>query len=205
MNISAVPSTATRLLAAARTLFVERGYHATRPQDISRMAGVGHGTFYSHFSDKQACFLAFAEAARRDLEAFLRARAIGQRGGDAQLRALLGGLLDYAAANPGVLGTAMSDLSVIAADDAPARSLLDRWATRFAENVRRADGLRDGYDPDLVAHLIVGVIRGAMHVQRPRATIIDNATHFLLHALRPDGAPDLDLLFFNHGQDNAGF
>ena len=205
MNISAVPSTASRLLAAARSLFVARGYHATRPQDIARLAGVGHGTFYSHFADKQACFLAFAEAARLELEAFLRARAMGQRGGDAQLRALLGGLLDYAAANPGVLGAAMSDLSVIVADDAPARSLLDRWATRFADNLRRADGLREGYDPDLVAHLIVGVIRGAMHVQRPAASIIDNATRFLLHALRPDGALDFDLLFFNHGQDNAGF
>lgn len=205
MNVSALPSTATRLLSAARTLFVERGYHATRPQDIARLAGVGHGTFYSHFADKQACFLAFAEAARLELEAHLRARAAGQAGGEAQLRALLGGLLDYAAANPGVLGTAMSDLSVIAAGDAPPRSLLDRWAARFADNLRRADGLRDGYDPDLVAHLVVGVIRGAMHSGQAPQAIIDQATRFLSHAVRPDGAPDRDLLFFNHGQDNEGF
>lgn len=205
MNVSLVPSTATRLLAAARTLFVERGYHATRPQDIARLAGVGHGTFYSHFTDKQACFLAFAEAARLDLEANLRTRAIGQRGAAAQLRALLAGLFDYATANPGVLGTAMSDLSVIAAGDAPPRTLLDRWAGRFADNLRRADAIRDGYHPDVAAHLVVGVIRGAMQSGQARAIVIEQATQFLLHALRPDGAPDLDLLFFNHGQDNAGF
>ena len=39
-------STRERLLAAARTLFVSRGYHLTRPQDVSRLAGVGYGTFY---------------------------------------------------------------------------------------------------------------------------------------------------------------
>lgn len=205
MNISALPSTVTRLLTAARSLFVARGYHATRPQDIARLAGVGHGTFYSHFADKQACFLAFAEAARLELEAHLRSRAAGQRGGQAQLRALLGGLFSYAQANPGLLGTALSDLSVIAAGDAPPRSLLERWAGRFADNLRRADGLRDGYDPDLVAHLVVGVIRGAMQSGQAPGAMIDQATQFLLHALRRDGAADDDLLFFNHGQDNAGF
>ncbi len=205
MNVSALPSTATRLLRAARILFVERGYHATRPQDIARLAGVGHGSFYSHFTDKQACFLAFAEAARLELEAHLRARTVLQHGGAAQLRALLGGLLSYAAANPGVLGTAMSDLSVIAAADAPPRSLLARWAAHFAENLRRANGIRPDYDAVLVAHLMVGVIRGAMQSGQAPDAIIDQATRFLLHALRPDGAPDDDLLFFNHGQDNAGF
>jgi AcrR family transcriptional regulator len=44
---------------SARKLFVERGYHATRPQDIAREAGLGHGTFYLHYRDKRACFHAF--------------------------------------------------------------------------------------------------------------------------------------------------
>src|SRR5437868_1412368 len=50
-----------RLLAAARQLFITRGYHATRPQDISKAAALGHGTFYLHFKDKRACFLAFVD------------------------------------------------------------------------------------------------------------------------------------------------
>jgi AcrR family transcriptional regulator len=53
-----------RLLAAARQLFVARGYHETRPQDISKAAGLGHGTFYLHFKDKRECFLAFVDEAR---------------------------------------------------------------------------------------------------------------------------------------------
>ena len=45
--------TLDRLRLAARELFVELGYHETRPQDIARRASVANGTFYLHFADKQ--------------------------------------------------------------------------------------------------------------------------------------------------------
>src|ERR1700761_8872272 len=65
------PESLARLKAAARKLFVERGYHATRPQDIAREAGLGHGTFYLHYPDKRACFMAFVEEARQEINAHL--------------------------------------------------------------------------------------------------------------------------------------
>src|ERR1700758_5102955 len=103
-----------RLLDAARQLFIERGYHATRPQDIARAADLGHGTFYLHFADKRECFLAFAEAARAELADYAGKRLVGVTGVEPQLRALLEALIDYADENPGVLKAAMTDLSVIA-------------------------------------------------------------------------------------------
>src|SRR5580693_8587013 len=68
------PESLAKIKKAARKLFVERGYHATRPQDIAREAGLGHGTFYLHYPDKRACFLAFVDDAREELDAYLRAR-----------------------------------------------------------------------------------------------------------------------------------
>src|SRR5579871_3539678 len=65
------PESLSKIKAAARKLFVERGYHATRPQDIAREAGLGHGTFYLHYPDKRACFLAFVEEARQELDVHL--------------------------------------------------------------------------------------------------------------------------------------
>src|SRR5476651_1753238 len=65
------PESLAKLKRAARKLFVERGYHATRPQDIAREAGLGYGTFYLHYPDKRACFLAFVEDARQELNALL--------------------------------------------------------------------------------------------------------------------------------------
>ena len=44
------------LLAAALELFVERGYAATRLDDIASRAGVSKGTLYLYFSNKHELF-----------------------------------------------------------------------------------------------------------------------------------------------------
>lgn len=49
------------LLAAARTLFAERGYHNTTAKDIARRAGVAVGTFYRYFTDKRQILLAILQ------------------------------------------------------------------------------------------------------------------------------------------------
>lgn len=43
-----------RLLAAATKLFLKDGYDATSPQAIYAESGVGQGSFYHHFSNKDA-------------------------------------------------------------------------------------------------------------------------------------------------------
>jgi AcrR family transcriptional regulator len=44
------------LLAAARTLFAEKGYHETTVDDITRTANVAKGTFYLYFSEKREIY-----------------------------------------------------------------------------------------------------------------------------------------------------
>jgi AcrR family transcriptional regulator len=41
------------LLASARGVFVEHGYHATRVDDLVEAAGVSHGAFYRYFRNKE--------------------------------------------------------------------------------------------------------------------------------------------------------
>src|SRR5262245_38171609 len=118
-------TTRERLLTAARSLFVARGYHLTRPQDIARLAGLGHGTFYLYFPDKKACFLAFVAAAREELEQFMQPRLAGADRLDTFFAAMIGGMLDYAAANPGVLRAALADNSAITAQESA--DLPEHW------------------------------------------------------------------------------
>lgn len=183
-----------RLLAAARQLFIERGYHATRPQDIARAADVGYGTFYLHFTDKRDCFLAFAEAARAELAAVVAARLVGIDGVEPQLRVLLEALLDYAERNPGVLKAAMTDVSVIASDGPSGASLVDRWAAEWAVQIRagaRVGAIHADYDAEVVGHAIVGLIRGAAASGRHRrAELIDTVARFLARALVPQDAAE---------------
>src|SRR5476649_1755041 len=102
------PDSLNRLKASARKLFVERGYHATRPQDIAREAGLGHGTFYLHYPDKRACFLAFVEDARAELDEYLRERVTPGQGFEQTIAGTLNAVFDYGEAHPGVLGAAMT-------------------------------------------------------------------------------------------------
>src|SRR5246127_2145164 len=44
------------IVAAALDEFVARGFTATRLDDVAKRAGVGKGTIYLHFKDKEALF-----------------------------------------------------------------------------------------------------------------------------------------------------
>ena len=49
------------LLAAALELFVDKGYAATRLDDVAARAGVAKGTLYLYFDNKDALFRAVVE------------------------------------------------------------------------------------------------------------------------------------------------
>jgi AcrR family transcriptional regulator len=52
--------TRKRLLDAATVVFSDKGYHATRVDDIVRRARTSHGTFYLYFANKEDLFHALA-------------------------------------------------------------------------------------------------------------------------------------------------
>ena len=97
------PESLARLKQAARKLFVERGYDATRPQDIAREAGLGHVTFYLHYPDKRACFLSFVEDARLELDSHVGAQRSPGQSLEQRIAATLNAIYDYSDYHPGVL------------------------------------------------------------------------------------------------------
>lgn len=61
-------ATRAALIAAARTLFVDKGYFNTGTEEIVTAAGVGtRGALYHHFADKRALFRAVFERVEEDL------------------------------------------------------------------------------------------------------------------------------------------
>ena len=183
-----------RLLAAARKLFVSRGFHATRPQDISKEAGLGHGTFYLHFKDKRECFLAFVEDARAEIDAAVVARAADAKSLSQFVEAVLTAIYDYAEEHEGVLVTALSDDAVIASgsDVAEEDTLLHRWGALWAEllKAQSKEGLvAKDLDFALLGQAIVGAIHQASSFSykrgRSRNALVKTLTQFIVRGLSP--------------------
>ncbi|MEQ9519488.1 MAG: TetR/AcrR family transcriptional regulator [Parvibaculum sp.] len=179
-----------KLLAAARDLFVERGYHATRPQDISKLAGVGHGTFYLHFADKLECFLAFAAEASGELDVLMQHHAENVSGLESGIKEVLYAVFEYSDDNPGVLAAVLTDLNVISTNGEHGPMPTDQWAEQWADNIREwaADGeVGPDLDPALAGHAILGILRQAGayagRVEMPREEAADKLTHAIMGML----------------------
>ena len=181
----------SRLKEAARKLFVERGYHATRPQDVAREAGLGHGTFYLHYPDKRACFLAFVEDARQELKDYVAAAGKPDGTLEERIGATLNAIYDYSDSNPGVLRAAMTDEMVIDAEGAQGTPFLALWGEEWAGLVRDAAERGEtckSYKPEIIGQAIAGALHqtslDAARMQRCRVAMVDNLTRFITKALK---------------------
>jgi AcrR family transcriptional regulator len=65
------PPALTALLQAARPVFITRGFHGTRVDDIVEAAGVSHGAFYRYFKNKDALAHLLAAQAMRTVSTTL--------------------------------------------------------------------------------------------------------------------------------------
>jgi len=88
------------ILAAALALFSERGFAATRIEDVAARAGIAKGTVYLHFPDKEALFTSLASGMASPILERMEAMAAHD---DMPGRLVITGL--YALAQQEILGT----------------------------------------------------------------------------------------------------
>ena len=79
-----------RLLCAVADAVAERGYAATSVADVIARAGVSRKTFYAHFEDKEACFLASYDVGAEAIHAALAESVAGLEDWEEVLDAALG-------------------------------------------------------------------------------------------------------------------
>lgn len=88
------------ILAAALASFSERGFAATRIEDVAARAGIAKGTVYLHFPDKEALFTSLASGMASPILERMEAMAAHD---DMPGRLVITGL--YALAQQEILGT----------------------------------------------------------------------------------------------------
>jgi len=170
-----------RLLNAAKELFIEKGYHDTRPQDIAKLAGVGHGTFYLHFSDKKACFLAFVDEARDEVTETAMRRIEGVTDLEGQVRGIIEAVFDYGDAHPGIFEAAVTDPGLLTsnATDGRAPNVLEQWGDVWGGIIaqHKAQGtIPDDIDAELAGQAVVGMLRQSGIVAQRREIGRDRLT-----------------------------
>ena len=62
-------NTRRRLLDAGATVIAAKGYHATRVDDVVKVARTSHGTFYLYFPNKEELFRALAAEVAEEMQA----------------------------------------------------------------------------------------------------------------------------------------
>jgi AcrR family transcriptional regulator len=82
--------TRERILAAARQLFIERGYEGATIRDIAREAGMSTGAVFASFADKAELFDEIVAADYRALEAEMAAAVQDARDVESALLGLFG-------------------------------------------------------------------------------------------------------------------
>jgi AcrR family transcriptional regulator len=185
-------SSLERLRAGAAKLFVEQGYHNTRPQDIARESGVANGTFYIHFADKKEAFLDFAEQAQAGLLADYTLNLEGVIGLRNRWGVICNTVIDFAIRHPGLLQAAFLDPVLIAPNDEKAWRLYDRLGHFVEMAMDHSDGsVSPAYDMELISHALCGMLRHAMvfasRKNIDREKMIDDLSRFVERGLGVGG------------------
>lgn len=179
-----------RLLAAMAELVAERGYPAVTVADVVGLARVSKRTFYQHFGDREACFLAvYAAAAEGPLARI--AEAVTAADAPADLRAQVArGNQAYLAAlseQPALTRTLLTEISSLGPRGwAVRREVLGRFADQLSSLVT-AGVARWGAEVPEVA--------GLTGLPRPMAlALVGGINELVLEAVesgRIDRLPDL--------------
>ena len=152
-----------RLFAALVAIVAEKGYEATRVEDLLDLSGVSRSAFYEHFSDKQACLLAAVDAF---LEPTVREIVEGDSRphGEARARQVLDALIERIVDQPAA--ARMCFVDVFAAGQ-PAIEQFDRAIDAFQAFVAVSYEEMAGHQrmPPEIVRAVVGGLRKVMHTR----------------------------------------
>ncbi|MCW2954721.1 MAG: transcriptional regulator, TetR family [Conexibacter sp.] len=98
--LASAPDARDRLVAAMTDAVGSSGYGATTIAEVVRRARVSKRTFYEHFDDKEACFLAAYDAASAQILRIVADAAAVPAPWDARLERAVGAYLEAMAARP---------------------------------------------------------------------------------------------------------
>jgi len=143
------------ILRAAKRVFADHGFHATKMAAVARAAGVSYGTVYSYFAGKDALFHAVMDAEADALRTQVVAGAL------ADPAAAIRQAFEHLEADPAATRVLFGDPAA-GGDEfgRHLRDITDRFVDDIAEMIGEAQrqGLVIDAPPRLIASAVVGLI-----------------------------------------------
>jgi AcrR family transcriptional regulator len=168
-----------RVLAGMAAAVAEKGYAAATIGDVARLARISKRTFYDHFADKEACYLAAYEAAAERLLGVVAAAARSRGPASERVEGVARAYLTALAADPATTRTFLVEILGAGPRAVQLRQAVHR---RFAELLRRL--VED--DPDA---------RGVVALSGPMATaVVGGINELVITAVADGGVEDLPAL-----------
>jgi AcrR family transcriptional regulator len=185
--------TRARLLEAAEEEFGQKGFYEAQIVDITRRAGVAHGTFYTYFPSKEAIFVELVREINTQLRARLRAAIAGLHDRRQIERAGFHAFFEFIHKHPKAYRIVREAEFVGSPKNAAGRWYYERLAQGYTPALARAiedDQVRP-LDPEILAYALMGVghfigVRWVLWEGRdvPDA-VFETMMDFLLHGLLP--------------------
>lgn len=190
--------TRIELLAAARKIFAERGYHEASIAEITALADVGVGTFYLHFRDKDDAFCTLLDEGFQHMQEEIIADVQAARG--PLLQRVVRAVFRHAYNRRDLFQIALTARGQLA------RTRVFRFQERLAEGlakaleIAQAAGELEHYNLAVTARLITGMITQGVfwwfENEEPGPEVMAEQVLLLLR----QGLPEL---LFHIGEDDA--
>jgi AcrR family transcriptional regulator len=185
--------TRARLLEAAEEEFGQKGFYEAQIVDITRRAGVAHGTFYTYFPSKEAIFVELVREINTQLRARLRAAIAGLHDRRQIERAGFHAFFEFIHKHPKAYRIVREAEFVGSPKNAAGRWYYERLAQGYTPALARAiedDQVRP-LDPEILAYALMGVghfigVRWVLwESQAVPDAVFETMMDFLLHGLLP--------------------
>lgn len=145
-------ATRGKLRDSGLELFAERGFHKVTTHDIAHHAGLAAGTFYLHYSDKQALCLEITERAVADMRARVEAATAGAITNEERVTCHATALVDFADVNRTAIRIIFSgDTTAIEHD------VLNTLAESIEKARTRKGYIPAGLNPGVLSQAVVGM------------------------------------------------
>lgn len=188
------PEKERRIVRAAERLFTRRRFHEVKMDDVSRVAGVGKGTIYRYFKDKDDLFLRVVTSGFGELCGLLEETASGDLPFRAQLTGVVSHICDFFVRRRPLMRVMHSEHARLAAAKGAMRGAWTRRRRKLtrvvSEVVRRGAAcgeVRRDIPADALAAYLLSMLRSHLRRDRParsRRRIVAEVIEVFLHGAK---------------------